>query len=202
MGTIAGDVLRAIADSIATAIKGHNKPKAIMFHRAREKPNIQPQRPPLKGNWKCILANSWSSQDNTNTASTRQLLTLSNWLIDSLQSVHVSGHQRLRNWSCRKNTSWLWIRRIDPWANAAVTGVWSRTRNPQWPRAGYIAWCICKMNLSTSGSFFVTVDTNADSTIFTEDEEISHSAKTTNHYYTVGGEHSTQQVRRVAKKEK
>ncbi len=39
-------VLRAVADSIATAIntiKGHHKPKTIMFHRTGEKPNIQPQ---------------------------------------------------------------------------------------------------------------------------------------------------------------
>ena len=37
-------VLRAVADSIATAIntsKGHHKPKTIAFHRAGEKPNIQ-----------------------------------------------------------------------------------------------------------------------------------------------------------------
>ena len=37
-------VLRAVADSIATAIntsKGHYKPKTIAFHRAGEKPNIQ-----------------------------------------------------------------------------------------------------------------------------------------------------------------
>ena len=39
-------VLRAVADSIATAIntiKGHHKPKTIMFLRAGEKPNIQPR---------------------------------------------------------------------------------------------------------------------------------------------------------------
>lgn len=39
-------VLRAVAESLATAIntiKGHHKPKTIMFHRAGEKPNIQPR---------------------------------------------------------------------------------------------------------------------------------------------------------------
>lgn len=39
-------MLRAVADSIATAIntsKGHRRPKTITFHRAGEKPNIPPQ---------------------------------------------------------------------------------------------------------------------------------------------------------------